>query len=178
MKKFYRPLSLFFAVAVSVLIFVFRNNFSNLIGYGLTGLFIFSVIGNATVFLPAPVILTAFVAGAIFHPFLVALVISVGAAIGEITGYLAGYGGELIIQKDIRMLRARKWVEKFGLWAVFILAVIPNPFFDLAGIVAGATETPLYKFFIVVWVGKFIKFGTIAYLGANSIMLLSKFISI
>lgn len=176
MKKFYKPLSLSFAVIISVLIFVFRNNFSNLTGYGLIGLFLFSVIGNATVFLPAPVILTAFVAGAVFHPLLVALVISFGASIGELTGYLAGYGGESIIQKDLRMLRARKWVEKFGLWAVFVLAVIPNPFFDLAGIVAGATETPISKYFIVVWIGKFIKFGTIAYLGANSIMLLSKFI--
>lgn len=176
MKKFYKPLSLSFAVVVSVLIFVFRNDFSNLTGYGLTGLFLFSVIGNATVFLPAPVILTAFVAGAVFPPLLVALVISLGASIGELTGYLAGYGGETVIQKDIRLLKARKWVEKFGLWAVFVLAVIPNPFFDLAGIVAGATETPLSKYFIVVWIGKFIKFGTIAYLGANSIMLLNKFI--
>lgn len=176
MKKFYKFLGLFFAVAISVVIFIERNNFSGLSGYGLGGLFLLSVIGNATVLLPVPVILTAFVAGAVFNPPVVALIVSFGASIGEITGYLAGYGSEEIIQKDIRLLRAKGWVKKFGLWAVFILAVIPNPFFDLAGIVSGATEVPVYKYFFVVWLGKFIKFAVFAYLGANSILFIDKFI--
>ena len=58
-------------------------------------------------------------------------------------------------------------MDKFGLWALFVLAAIPNPFFDLAGIVAGATEVPIYKYLIVVWFGKLIKFSAFAYLGAN-----------
>lgn len=175
-KRWLRILSFSFAVTVSVLIFVFRNELINLQGYGFLGLFLLNVLGSATIFLPTPLFLTAFVAGAVFNPILVAVVSSLGSTIGELTGYLAGYGTEDLIEKDLKIQRVKKWMDKYGLWAVFILGLIPNPFFDLAGIVSGATEIPVGKFLFAVWVGKLIKFAVIAYLGANSISLIDKFV--
>ena len=164
------------SILITVVIYVFRSKFMDLQGYGLFGLFVVSVLGNATIFLPVAVILSAFVGGAVLNPLLVALVVSSGAAIGELTGYFAGYGAKDVLEKDLKIKRVKKWIDKFGLWALFVLAAIPNPFFDLAGIVAGATEVPIYKYLIVVWFGKLIKFGAFAYLGANSITLIDKFI--
>ena len=94
LKKHQKIWGIALAILISLLIYIFREKFVHLQGYGLFGLFILSIIGNATIILPAPVILTAFVGGAIFNPFLVALVVAAGAAIGELTGYLAGYGTE------------------------------------------------------------------------------------
>lgn len=176
LKKHTRLWGLLFAVTISILIFVFRNKLMVLQGYGLFGLFILNIIGSATLFLPTPLFLTAFVAGAIFNPILVAVVASLGSAIGELTGYLAGYGAEDILEKDLNIQRMRKWMDRYGLWVIFILAMVPNPLFDLAGIVAGATEIPVPKYLAVVWAGKLIKFGVIAYLGANSIVFLDRFI--
>jgi len=99
-----------------------------------------------------------------------------GATIGELTGYLAGIGGGVIIEKDPRVGKVKKWMEKYGLWTLFVLAVIPNPLFDLAGIVAGATKVPVYKYFLVVWLGKFVKFVSISFLGAGSINLIDRFV--
>lgn len=169
MKKYQGILGVFFAVAVSILIFVFRNNISGLQAYGYFGLFIFNMLGSATLFLPAPLFLTAFTAAAIYHPVLVAVVASAGSAIGEITGYIAGYGAKELLDKNIKIQRTKKWMDKYGLWALFVFAAVPNPLFDAAGIIAGATKLPVYKYLLVVWAGKFVKFSAIAYLGAQSL---------
>jgi membrane protein YqaA with SNARE-associated domain len=174
--KYYKILALTFSILLSILIFVFRDKFSGLQGYGLLGLFILSVIGNATIILPAPVVFSAFVAGAVFDPFAVAVVVALGATIGEMTGYLAGYGSEDIIEKNLRLQRVKKWIDRYGLLVIFALAAIPNPLFDLAGIIAGATEISVKKYLAIVFLGKMIKFGVFAYLGAHSVVILDRFI--
>lgn len=175
-KKHQKIWGIALALLISALIYIFRDKFVHLQGYGLFGLFVISILGNATIIFPAPVILTAFVGGAVFNPFLVALVVAAGAALGELTGYLAGYGTEDILEKDLRLTKVKKWMEKYGLWTLFVLAAIPNPLFDLAGIVAGATEVPVKKYLLVVFLGKFVKFAVFAYLGANSVVLIDKFL--
>lgn len=175
-KRHLKIIAFISSILITALLYIFRSRFMGLQGYGLFGLFVLSIIGNATIILPIPVILSAFVGGAVFNPLLVALVVSLGAAIGELTGYFAGYGAGDVLEKDLKIKRVKKWMDKFGLWALFVLAAIPNPLFDVAGIIAGATEIPVYKYLLVVWLGKFVKFGAIAYLGANSIGFLDKFI--
>jgi uncharacterized membrane protein YdjX (TVP38/TMEM64 family) len=171
-KKFFKKYSpafgLLFAVAISVIVFIFRDKFIGLQHYGYIGLFALSVLGNATIILPVPIILTAFIGGAVFNPLIVGVVVSLGATIGELTGYFAGRG-------DPRVQKVSKWMEKYGLWTLFILAAVPNPLFDLAGIVAGATKIPVYKYFIVVWLGKLIKFVAISFIGAGSVSIIDRF---
>jgi uncharacterized membrane protein YdjX (TVP38/TMEM64 family) len=174
-KKYSPLLSIFFAVFISVVIFVFRYKFASLQNYGYFGLFLLSILGNATIILPVPIILTAFLGGAVFNPLIVGIVVSLGATIGEMTGYLAGAGGGEIIDNP-KVEKVRKWMKKYGLWTLLVLAAIPNPLFDLAGIVAGATKIPVYKYFLVVWLGKFAKFASISYLGAGSVSLIDKFV--
>jgi membrane protein YqaA with SNARE-associated domain len=171
-----RILGFLLAILISVLVFVFRDKLANLQSYGYLGLFLLNILGSATIFLPTPLFLTSFVAASIFNPFLVAIVSSVGSTFGELTGYLAGYGAEDIIEKDIKIQKVKRWMDKYGLWVLFILGLVPNPFFDIAGIIAGATEIPVWKFLAVVWAGKLIKFLVIAYAGANSVALIDKFI--
>lgn len=176
LKKHSRILGLIVAILISILAFIYRDSFMKLQSYGYFGLFILSILGNATIVLPTPVILTAFIGGAIFNPFIVTVVVASGASIGELTGYLAGYGGTKIIEKNVKLQKVKKWMDRYGLWTLFVLAAIPNPFFDLAGIIAGATKIPVHKYLIIVWLGKLIKFGIFAYLGAGSIGLIDRFI--
>ena len=175
-KKHSYLFSLIFALAASVLVFVYRDKFVHLEGYGYFGIFIISVLGNATIVLPVPVILTAFIGGGIFNPFIVGIVTAVGAAIGELTGYLVGYGGKVVIKDDKKLIKIEGWMKKHGLWVLFVLSAIPNPFFDLAGIVAGATGVPVYKYLTVVTLGKMVKFITISFLGAGSVGLLDRYL--
>ena len=174
--KYSRLFGLIFALAVSVLVLVYRDKFVNLEEYGYLGIFLISVLGNATIVFPIPVILTAFIAGGIFNPFFVGIVTGVGAAIGELTGYLVGYGGKVVIKDNKKLIKIEGWMKRYGLVVLFILSAIPNPFFDLAGIVAGATGVPVYKYLIVVTLGKMVKFITISFLGAGSIGLLDRYL--
>ncbi len=165
--------SLALAVVISIVVFYFRDYLVNLKTYGYVGLFFISILGNATIILPVPVILTAFIGGGIFNPLLVGIVVSLGAAIGELTGYLAGYGGRGFV-KSKKVEKMEVWMKKYGLWTLFVLSAIPNPAFDLAGIVAGASKVPVYKYLVIVWLGKLIKFLAISYLGAGSLTLIDR----
>lgn len=166
MKKSYSGyLGLFLAVFVSILIFIFQDKFVDLEGYGLLGIFLLSVIGNATIVLPMPVVLTAFIAGSIYNPLIVSLIVAFGASIGELTGYIAGLSGQKTVEKSEKIKKVKIWMDKYGLWTIFVLAAIPNPLFDIAGIIAGAYKISVYKYFIVVFFGKLIKFSLIAVLG-------------
>ena len=98
--KHQKFLGLAAALLLSVIIFVFRDKFSNLEGYGYAGLFLLSILGNATIVLPVPVVLTAFLGGGIFNPLWVGVVVSLGATIGELTGYLAGTSSQDVIESE------------------------------------------------------------------------------
>ena len=165
-EKFYKLVLIAISIIISVVIVVNKDQLASLERYGYVGVFFLSILGNATVVIPAPVVLTAFVGGGIFNPYIIGVVIAIGATIGELTGYMAGYGGKTFVEKNKRYQQIEAWVNKRGFLTIFTLAVIPNPLFDLAGICAGITKYPIWKFLIATSLGKIIKFVTIALVGA------------
>jgi len=167
--------ALLLAILITLLVYIFRNKLNILGTFGYFGIFLLSIIGNATIILPLPSILTAYLGGGIFNPFLVGVIAALGATIGELTGYLAGYGGRTIIEDPKKLEKIENWMKKYGLWTIFVLAVIPNPLFDLAGIASGMLKVPVWKYFLVTWAGKTIKFLGFSYLGAGSFKLIEKF---
>ena len=92
-----------------------------------------------------------------------------GAAIGELTGYMAGFSGQAIAERTRIYERLEGWTRRYGGWTILILAIIPNPFFDIAGAAAGALRMPVAKFLLSAWIGKTIKMLDFAYAGAASI---------
>jgi membrane protein DedA with SNARE-associated domain len=60
-------------------------------------------------------------------------------------------------------------MENYGFLTLFILAVIPNPLVDLAGMTAGMMKYPYPKFLLAVWLGKTVKSLIFAWAGAHSI---------
>lgn len=177
MNKYKKLAGLLFVVLLSISIIVFWDKIVKLEAYGYLGIFLISILGSATIVIPAPTILVTFVGGGIFNPFLVGLVSALGATIGELTGYLAGSSGRAIINKEEKLVKVEGWMKKYGLWTIFVLAVVPNPLFDLAGMVSGAGKIPVWKFLLVTLLGKTIKFLTIAFIGAGSVSVLGSFIS-
>ena len=63
-------------------------------------------------------------------------------------------------------------MKKNGSLTVFILAAIPNPFFDLAGVAAGSLKMPVVRFFIFCWMGEIVKMGIFAFAGASTLDIL------
>jgi len=135
-------------------------------GYSYLGVFFISVLLNATIVLPAGNFLVLATMGAVLpSATLVGLVGGLGAAVGELTGYAAGYSGQAIITRQKVYARLKGWVARWGMLTIFILSVVPFVF-DLAGIAAGVMRFPLWKFFIACWLGRTILYLVIAWGGA------------
>ena len=164
-----RWLSLLAVIGLSVFVFVIRDKASDFAAYGYPGIFIIALLANATVLLPAPGLAVVFTMGSVFHPLGVALAAGTGAAIGELSGYMAGFSGQAVVERMDIYERITPWVEKYGTLAILLLASVPNPFFDLAGIAAGAAKIPIKNFLLACWIGQLIKASVFAYAGAASI---------
>jgi membrane protein YqaA with SNARE-associated domain len=164
-----RILALAAVIAISVYIYTIRNEVGRFQAAGYPGIFLLSILANATVILPAPGIALTFTFGSIFNPLGVAIAAGAGAALGELTGYLAGFSGQGIVDDTKMYTRLEGWTERYGGWAVLVLAFIPNPFFDLAGAAAGALGMSVAKFLLWAFIGKTLKMMLFAYAGAFSI---------
>jgi len=103
--------------------------------------------------------------GTIFNPLLVAIAAGAGAALGEMTGYLAGFSGRAVVENRKWYDRVVGWMHKYGAVTVLVMAIIPNPFFDVAGMVAGVMKMPWWKFILWCTIGKIIKMLLFAYGG-------------
>ena len=108
---------------------------------GYAGVLAVNVIGSASVIVPVPGLAVVCGAGAGevgLNPALLGLAGGFGSTVGEMSGYLAGYGGNPLIQRSRHYERFRQLVIRNGGMALFVLSVIPNPVFDIAGIAAGS----------------------------------------
>jgi len=164
-----RLLALLAVIGITIFIFAIRDRAEQLAAYGYPGIFILSLLANATIVLPAPGWAVTFAMGAVFHPLGVALAAGTGATLGELTGYMAGFSGQAVIENTQVYERLLDWTRRHGGWTIIVLAALPNPVFDLAGIAAGALRMPVGLFLLYTWIGKLIKMGLLAYGGAASI---------
>ena len=164
-----RVLVLLAVIGISISIFEIRDQAAKFAEYGYPGIFLISILANATILIPAPGFAIVFAMGSVFNPFIVGLAAGAGAAIGELSGYMAGFSGQAVAEKTKIYGRIHEWMKRYGMLTIFILAAIPNPFFDLAGMAAGTLKMPLYKFLLACLLGKFIKMWIFAYAGAYSI---------
>jgi len=171
-----RVLALLAVIGITLYIFSIRDRVEQFAGLGYPGVFLVALLANATVLLPAPGVAVIYAMGAIFNPFAVGLAAGTGGALGELSGYLAGFSGQAMIERMDIYDRIKPWVEKYGGWAILVLSAIPNPFFDVAGIAAGIAKMPVQTFLIFTWIGQLIKMTFFALAGHYSISLLDQFI--
>jgi membrane protein YqaA with SNARE-associated domain len=158
-------LALLLSLTIILLVAVFREKVEALKGYGYLGAFAVGFAGNATVILPAPSLAFTVALGGILNPLLVGVVAGAGEALGEMTGYLAGISGKRIVESRDRYEKVQRLMDRHGGWVFFVLAAIPNPLFDIAGITAGVVRFPVWKFLLSAWAGKTIKAILFAGLG-------------
>ncbi len=135
--------------------------------YGYLGVFLFVLLSNATIILPSPALAATFLAAKTLDPVLVGLISGIAAGIGESTGYLAGASGSHLVRSRYYP-RIERWVARWGVLAIFILAIPPNPLFDLAGIAAGTLGMRFRTFIVACTLGKTIRFLGIAWLGSQT----------
>lgn len=168
-----RILALLVVIAITVFIYNIRDSVEEFAVYGYPGIFLVALMANATVFLPAPGVAVVFAMGSIFNPLGTALAAGAGGALGELSGYMAGFSGQAVIERTNVYERINPWVQNYGGYTILVLSAIPNPFFDVAGVAAGIAKMPMRKFLFACWIGQTIKMALFAYAGFYSLDWLS-----
>ncbi len=132
--------------------------------FGLLGIFVINLLNSATVILPAPfgLALTCAFADAA-HPLAVGVVGGLGSALGEYTAYMAGSGGNAVVPHGRIYKLMRYYMRRAGPLVIFILALIPNPLFDVGGLLAGMLKMPPTIFLSATIAGKILRYILIAY---------------
>lgn len=145
--------------------------------YGYLGIFLISLVGASAILFPIPYTIIIFILGGlksggnwVFEPIWIAVAAGIGAAIGEFTSYLLGFGGRRAIGEKFKkkMGLLAKVFNKFGPVVIFVFALTPLPD-DLLFIPLGVMRYSVIKAFIPALIGKFTMNLVIAYSGRLSI---------
>jgi membrane protein DedA with SNARE-associated domain len=173
------------AVVQAVIFFIYDDEIAaRLEGASYISIFLTNLASTATFLIPVPGLTAAAQALIIDQgadarfPWLVGVAGGLGMAVGEITAYYAGYlGSEFMRGRDLPgpkrfhgiIQRVVAWIDwlmdRWGMPTLFVLSVIPNPVFEIAGITAGSVHMKFREFFISVTAGKIVRGILLAYLG-------------
>ncbi len=168
-------LSLGFAYLIQYLLTYFNISIEGLASTAYLVVFAVTLASNVSILAPVFIYISLMIAAAKFlDPVLVALVASVAGALGEISGYYAGYLGKRIVHLENTpgYEKLVAWMKKYGALGIFLLSLQPVLPFDVAGLLAGASKLPLWKFILPCWGGKFPKYLLGCYLGEAFLRLL------
>jgi membrane protein YqaA with SNARE-associated domain len=146
--------ALLVTVGITVGLILLRNQIRELPEVGYPAVFLISLIGNATIILPTPSMAVVFGVSGALNPVAVGIVAGLGSALGEMTGYLAGVAGRVVVEDREVYNRVEKWMRRRGVLVIFVLGLIPNPVFDIGGMIAGALRMPFWQFLLAAWAGK------------------------
>lgn len=153
--------------------------------FGYLGLFIITLVSGFSIPLPVPYMVFTFTLGGVLDPALVGLAAGTGLGVGGTLLYLTGRGGRRIFPsfnisdpadeayssrwskflRRIKFQRIMHFAHRRGALAVFVLSVLPNPFFTPMAISLGTVRFRFVKFFFACWAGQTVKTLAIAYLG-------------
>jgi len=141
--------------------------------YGYLGAFLASLLGNASIILPAPYALFIFMLGALMDPAdlpLLAIVSGTGAAIGELTGYALGAAWRRALKEERKkkLEKARKLLEKPAFLVILLMAATPLPD-DVVSLPLGLMGYPLWKAFPAFLIGKIALCFLLAYSGKGAL---------
>lgn len=168
-EKHHKKLFALALVITSILFFLpvfIQLRYQEFRGLGLVGVFLLNLFGSATIFLPAPAFISVGISATQTHPILVALIASIGSAIGESATFIFGFSTSQFFDfkkhKRIYSL-TNTLLNKWGGIFILIFSFIPNPVFDGLGILAGITKYPIRRFLLLTFVGRLLRNALIAY---------------
>jgi membrane protein DedA with SNARE-associated domain len=140
---------------------------ADFVKHGYLGVFVVNLITCASILFPIPGEAINVAAGSLLNPLTVAVVATAGATIGEMTSYIAGFYGRTVLVERYaaQYAQAARWMQRFGLFAVFLFALVPMLVFDLLGIVAGCTRYNIPRFVAATFAGRFLRCLLLSYAG-------------
>jgi membrane protein YqaA with SNARE-associated domain len=121
---------------------------------GLIGVLIAAMLSHLTIVARDMFVPLFLPLASVYHPLILGFVAGTGAAVGEVTTYFLGWGvAESMEPLSESEDRIAQWINKYGLWAVLLVALTPLPDTPIV-ILAGSRKLPFGKLAIVEIIGK------------------------
>lgn len=159
------------SLVLSIAFFIYRDFLKDAPSLGLLGLFLINFVSSATFFVSGPAFLTVIAGGNLYSPVLVALIASFGAGLGDMVGFLFGLSGRHLAKKKLEKYPKIKFLEKHfhqhAALIILVMAIIPNPFFDAIGMLAGVLNYSPIRFFAIILLGRFLRYWLLAQFGSS-----------
>jgi membrane protein YqaA with SNARE-associated domain len=154
------------AVVSGYILLLFFTDATRVEEMGLAGVFLISMLSHATmvardIFVPVFLALTP-----LYNPIILGAAAGIGGAIGDIIPYVLGIGVAETVEKQGSKAEALvdKWIKKYGLWAILVVAMTPLP--DLPVVMlAGTRRLPFTKLVLIEAIGKTALYSVGAYVG-------------
>ena len=158
------------ALALNLLVVALpRSWFEGWGTYGYLGVFLVTLLANASVFIPVPYPgLVARLAADLNVPG-VALLGAAGSTLGETTAFLVGRAGKRVVDQTRFYLWLKRQLRSplRSFVVLFLLSAPPNPFFDVAGLTAGSLGVPYPIFVAATFSGRIVRMLILAQAGAQ-----------
>ncbi len=133
-------------------------------GGGIFSIFLVSMLSHLTiigrgVFIPIFINFLRY-----YNPLALGFSSGLGAAIGEITTYYCGLGIKESLQENCQNTQVTKFIKKYGLIAILLVAASPLPDTPIV-LLAGTANLPLNKFLAIQILGKTVYYSFSAVAG-------------
>jgi membrane protein YqaA with SNARE-associated domain len=135
--------------------------------YGYLGVFLVTLLANASVFVPVPYPSMVARLAVELNAVGVALLAAAGSALGETTAFFVGHAGKRVVEETAfyRWLGRQLRTPLRAFTVLFLLSAPPNPFFDVAGLTAGSLGVRFPIFVAATFCGRIVRMFILAYLG-------------
>ncbi len=145
---------------------VFSDTWQKFAEWGLLGVFILSIVGNAVPYSTIPYLFVVVALTKVYHPLILGVVSGIGSAIGKLVIYGFGLGIRKVIS-DKQLKKFERFVNEWRrgtFLLIFLFAATPSPD-DVIYVPVATARYPLWKFFTAVALGKVVLTVFIAYWG-------------
>ncbi|MDD2655759.1 MAG: VTT domain-containing protein [Candidatus ainarchaeum sp.] len=159
-------IQILFGLAIAAAVILLNDRIAALGNYGYAGVFIISALSSATLFIPAPGWAVVAAMATILDPIYVGLAAGIGSAFGELTGYMVG-DGALSLAHRKKYEKFLALIKKNDAAAILVFSFLPNPFFDIAGIAAGAAKVPVWRYVLFCAAGRSLRYVLLAWLAVQ-----------
>jgi membrane protein YqaA with SNARE-associated domain len=105
--------------------------------------------------------------GQAFNPWGVTFAAAAGSVLGELVAYFVGRSGRHAVEETafyrwMQRQLSHPWRAPLVLFAI---SAPPNPFFDVAGLLAGALGVPIWIYVLATFLGRIIRMATVVFIG-------------
>lgn len=150
------------AVAIAMVAWIYADLVRDLEGPAAVVAFAVTMVGASTVILPAPTALTVVaLASSLDNPVGVGVAAAAGQTVGEGVGYVLGRSGSALLlefgwSRRLADRMRRNILVTDGVIVLF--AAVPNPVFDVIGIIAGTLRHPVWRYAAAAFLGNVFKY--------------------